>query len=114
MAISQGFGKRICAHVCLVLLVALFCAAHAQGQAETASISGTATDPSGGAVAGAKVEATNVGTNVVQNTVTDPAGRYTLQALPVGTYNVQAASAGFKTVVHPNIVLAVGGSVVVD
>ena len=91
MANSQGFGKRIGAYVCLVFLVVLFCAAHAQGQAETASISGTATDPSGGAVAGAKVEATNVGTNVTQNTVTDSAGRYTLPAMPVGAYNVQAS-----------------------
>jgi hypothetical protein len=114
MAISQGFGKRVGAYLCLVLLVVLFCAVHAQGQAETASIAGTATDPSGGAIAGAKVEATNVGTNAVHSTVTDTAGRYTLPALAVSTYNVQAASAGFKTVVHPNIVLAVGGSVVVD
>ena len=114
MANSQGLGKRIGAYLCLVFLVVLFCAAHAQGQAETASIAGTATDPSGGAIAGAKVEATNVGTNAVHSTVTDTAGRYTLPALAVGTYNVQASSAGFKTVVHPNIVLAVGGSVVVD
>ena len=102
------------AYVCLVFFVVLFCAVHAQGQAETATISGTATDPSGGAVAGAKVEATNVGTNAVSSTVTDPAGRFTLPALPVGTYNVQASSAGFKTVVHTGIVLAVGGSVVLD
>jgi Carboxypeptidase regulatory-like domain len=114
MATRQGIGKRIGASLCLLFLAVLFFAAHAQGQAETASISGTATDPSGGAVAGAKVEATNVGTNVVQNTITDPAGRYTLADLAVGTYNVSATSAGFKTVVHTNVVLSVGGSVVVD
>jgi len=114
MATSQGFGKRICAYLCLFLFVVLFCASHAQGQAETATISGTATDPSGGAIAGAKVEATNVGTNAVASTVTDPAGRYTLASLAVGTYNVQASSNGFKTVVHTGVVLAVGGSVVVD
>ena len=50
----------------------------------------------------------------MSNTVTDPAGRYTIPALPVGTYSLQASSAGFKTVVHSNIVLAVGGSIVVD
>ena len=114
MANSQGLGKRIGAYLCLVLLVVLFCAVHAQGQAETATINGTATDPPGGAVAGAKVEATNIGTNAVSNTVTDSAGRFTLADLPVGTYNVQASSAGFKTVVHSDVVLAVGGSVVVD
>jgi hypothetical protein len=114
MANCQGLGKRIGAYLCLLFLVALFSAAHALGQAETASIAGTATDPSGGSVAGAKVEATDIGTNAVHSTVTDTAGRYTLPALAVGTYNVQASSAGFKTVVHSNIVLVVGGSVVVD
>ena len=114
MANSQGFGKRICAYLCFVFLVVLFCAAHAQGQAETATINGTITDPSGGAVAGAKVEATHVGTRVVSSTLSDSAGRYTIPALPVGTYDVQASSAGFKVVVRSGIVLAVGGTIVVD
>ncbi|HXA76734.1 MAG TPA: carboxypeptidase-like regulatory domain-containing protein [Candidatus Acidoferrales bacterium] len=114
MVNSLRIGERFCAYTCLVVLVLLVSAGLALGQAETASIAGTATDPSGGAVAGAKVEATNVGTNAVQNTVTDSAGRYKVADLPVGTYNVQASTAGFKTVVHSGIVLAVGGSVVVD
>ncbi len=114
MANRQGFGKRICAYLCLVFLVVLFCAVHAQGQAQTASIAGTTTDPSGGAIVGAKVEATNVGTNATQSTVTDAAGRYNLPGLAVGTYNVQASNAGFKVVVHSGVVLAIGGTVVVD
>lgn len=114
MANRQGFGKRICAYLCLVFLVVLFCAVHAQGQAQTASIAGTATDPSGGAIVGAKVEATNVGTNATQSAVTDAAGRYNLPGLAVGTYNVQASNAGFKVVVHSGVVLAIGGNVVVD
>jgi Carboxypeptidase regulatory-like domain/TonB dependent receptor len=114
MANGQGFGKQICVSLCVVFLVVLFCALRAQGQAETASITGTATDPSGGAIVGAKVEATNVGTNAAQNTVTDSAGRYKLSDLSVGTYSVQASNAGFKVVVHPGVVLSVGGTVVVD
>ena len=114
MANRQGFEKRICAYLCLVLLVVLFCAVHAQAQTESATISGTTTDASGGAVVGAKIEATNVGTNATQSTVTDSAGRFKLADLSVGTYNVQASLTGFKTVVHTGIVLAVGGSVVVD
>ncbi len=113
---SKGLGVLKCA--LLYLSVALFLVSMSArslwAQAETATISGTATDVSGGSVAGAKVEATNVGTNTVQNTVTDSAGRYTLSSLPVGTYSVQASSAGFKTVVRPSIVLTVGGTVVVD
>ena len=114
MANCQGPGKRIGVSLCLIFLVVLFCAIHAQGQAETATINGTVTDPSGGAVAGAKIEATNLGTNATQTTVTDSAGRFSVADLPVGTYNVQASTAGFKTVVESGIVLAVGGSVVVD
>ena len=102
----------------LYMSVALFilsiCAAPLWAQAETAAISGTATDASGGAIAGAKVEATNVGTNAVQSTVTDSAGRYKLADLAVGTYNVQASNPGFKTLVHSGVVLSVGGSVLVD
>jgi hypothetical protein len=90
------------------------CAGPLWAQAETATISGTATDASGGSIAGAKVEATNVATNAVQSTVTDSAGRYRLADLPVGTYNVQASNPGFKTLVHSGVVLSVGGSVVVD
>ena len=114
MAKCQGLGARILASVCLLLLVVFFCASHASAQTQTATISGTATDPSGGAIAGAKVEATNIATNNMSNTVTDSAGRYTLSSLAVGTYNVQASSAGFKTVVHTSVVLTVGGAVVVD
>ena len=112
----KGLGVLKCA--LLYLSVALFLVSMSArslwGQAETATISGTATDASGGSVAGAKVEATNVGTNAVQNTATDSAGRYRLADLPVGAYTVQASSAGFKTVVHTGIVLTVGGSVIVD
>lgn len=114
MAKCQGLGARIFASVCLLLLVVFFCASYASAQTQTATINGTATDPSGGAIAGAKVEATNVGTNAVSSGVTDSAGRYSIPALAVGTYNVQASSAGFKTVVHTGVVLSVGGSVVVD
>ena len=113
---SKGLRVLKCAllYMSMSLFVLSVCAAPLWAQAETATISGTATDASGGSVAGAKVEATNVGTNAVQNTVTDSAGRYRLADLPVGAYTVQASSAGFKTVVHTGIVLAVGGSVIVD
>src|ERR1700728_2078480 len=114
MANSQGGQKRICASVCLVLVFVLSCAVYTQGQTETATITGTATDPSGGAAAGAKIQAINLGTNTTQDTVTDSAGRYKLADLPVGTHNVQASLAGFKTVVHESVTLAVGGSLVID
>jgi hypothetical protein len=114
MANRQGALKQVFASVCLLLLVVLSCAVHTSGQTETATITGTTTDPTGGAVAGAKVEATNLATNTTQDTVTDSAGRYKLADLPVGTYNISASTAGFKTVVHSGITVGVGSALVVD
>jgi hypothetical protein len=83
-------------------------------QAETATISGTATDASGAAIVGAKTQATNVETNASHSTVTDAQGRYTITDLSVGSYTVQASQSGFQTVVHAGITLSVGSTVVVD
>src|SRR6516165_421644 len=52
----------------------------------TASISGTVTDASGAAVAGATVTATNVDTGVVTTQTTNAQGYYSFQALPLGKY----------------------------
>ena len=105
-----------CVWVCLALTLFVFVLSvgQARGQAQTATISGTATDASGGALAGAKIQATDVATNISQTTTTDTQGRYTIAQLGVGTYSVQASLSGFKTVVHTGIVLSVGGVLVVD
>jgi len=102
----------LCAIFALVFV--LFYGTPVKAQTQTATISGTATDPSGGALVNAKVDATNVGTNATQSTVTDAQGRYTIPQLNVGTYTVQASLSGFKTVVHSGITLTVGATVVVD
>ena len=105
-----------CVLLCLLaaLVVLSLNATPLWAQAQTATISGVATDPSGAALVGATVQATNVGTNAAQSTTTDAQWRYTIAQLNVGTYNVQVSLTGFKTVVHSNVVLTVGGSVVLD
>ena len=111
-------GRSVCGQIliCLsmALLVASFSAGRLWAQAQTATISGTATDASGAAMVGARIQATNTETNASQSTVSDAQGRYTLSDLPVGTYNVQGSQSGFRTVVHPGVTLSVGGTVVVD
>ena len=54
----------------------------------TASISGTVTDPSGAAVAGAAVTATDVDTSVAYTQTTNSQGYYSFQQLPLGKYKV--------------------------
>jgi len=106
--------KSLLLYLSLALLVATLGAPQLWAQAQTATISGTATDSSGGALAGAKVDATNTGTNITQSTVTDAQGRYTIPQLQVGSYSIQASMSGFKTVVHSGITLSIGATVVVD
>ena len=56
----------------------------------TGTILGNVRDPSGAAVAGVKVVATNVETNLSQPTQSDVAGEYRFLSLPAGTYKVEA------------------------
>src|SRR5581483_3578318 len=62
------------------------------------SISGTVTDPSGAAVANAKVTVTNTDRNLVMRTLTTGQdGTYSATILPVGTYSLRIAATGFVT-----------------
>lgn len=67
------------------------------GQATDGIIVGKVTDPSGSAVIGAAVTATNKDTNVKYSSPTNEAGDYRLNNLPVGQYDVTATAQGFAT-----------------
>ena len=111
-------GRSVCGRVLICLsmafLIASIGATRLWAQAQTATVTGTATDASGAALAGAKINITNTETNVTQSTVSDAQGRYTVPDLPVGTYQVQASQSGFKTVVQNGVALTVGSTVVVN
>lgn len=114
MSTGSNLTKCVWMYLCLAVLAILISAGRVQGQAQNATISGTATDASGGALAGAKIQVTNAGTGISQTATTDSQGRYRVSDLPVGTYNVEASLSGFKTLVHSGVVLSVGGAVIVD
>ena len=81
---------------------------------EAQTISGNVTDTSNAAIAGARVEVKNIGTNATQTTATDGQGRYTVPNLSIGEYELQASQQGFSTAVRKGITLAVGSQIVVD
>jgi len=86
------------------LLVATLClfTSLAPAQTITASITGTANDPSGATVPNATVTATNSETNVHTATTTNSEGIYTFPFLRVGNYTVTMEAKGFKkSVVGP-------------
>jgi hypothetical protein len=80
----------------------------------TASISGTVTDPSGAAVEGATVTATNVGTQLTAEQTTNGQGFYSFQSLPLGKYTIEVRKVGFKTFVQTDIILDVNDKQVSD
>jgi hypothetical protein len=79
-----------------------------------ASISGTITDLTGGALPGASVTVKNLETGAVRIIAADEAGRYIASSLEVGLYEVRAEKEGFSAEVRAGITLAVGQQAVVD
>ncbi|SPF45232.1 conserved exported hypothetical protein [Candidatus Sulfopaludibacter sp. SbA4] len=73
----------------------------------TATILGSARDSSGAVVPHVKVTATNVETNLVQESSTDVLGEYRILALPVGRYKLEAELSGFQKFVAADVVLTV-------
>jgi hypothetical protein len=61
------------------------------------SINGNTTDPSGAALAGAQITATDTSTGVARQTVSSGAGEFSFADLPAGTYSVQVVAAGFQS-----------------
>jgi len=60
-------------------------------------------DPSTAAVPGAHVEALNVGTGVVHQTLTNDHGSYFFAALQPGTYKITIAATNFSTTITENV-----------
>jgi outer membrane receptor protein involved in Fe transport len=80
-----------------LLLLVVLCAAVTYGQGG-ATLSGTVTDSSGGAIAGVQLILTRVDTGVSQTSTTDSAGRFDFVRLLVGNYRLSATAPGFKRV----------------
>ena len=64
----------------------------------TGNIQGTVTDPSGAAVAQAKILLVNVATQISAATTTDASGDYRFLSLAPGSYKITVESAGFSRV----------------
>jgi hypothetical protein len=90
----------------LVLTAALFTPAPVLSQiAGTGSIQGNILDPSGAALPGATVTATNVATGVATTRTTTQSGVYTVSPLPAGVYRVEVTLTGFQTHVRENVIV---------
>src|SRR5437660_4182777 len=102
----------------VLLLVVGLCAGwcgRAAAQETTGSISGTVTDSSGAAVAGAKVTIKSLDKNVVVRTLTvEASGQYLAAYLPVGRYEVLVKAANFKNSMFSNVVWNVADKLTIN
>jgi len=71
------------------------------------TILGTITDSSGAVVPGAKVTVRQVATGLARTTEATSDGSYSVPELPIGTYTVTVAAAGFQTSVTRDVIVDV-------
>ena len=95
-------------------LIAFSLAAASWVYGQTASVTGTVTDPAGAVLPGVTITITEVQTNASRTFITDDRGDYRVSLLLPGRYRVEAAAAGFKTAIRENIVLSVDDRLRVD
>jgi hypothetical protein len=93
-----------------VTLLLLWCIP-SMAQIFKGSISGTVVDPTGAAVAGAQIRATNAETAATFTTTSGSSGLFRLSLLPVGTYTVEITTQGFKTAQDKGVVLPAGDDI---
>ncbi len=102
-ALIKGAGVRLLVGLCLVAATA----SAAWAQSGLATVTGIVTDAQGAAVPGVTVTITNSATSVPYTGVTNGAGVYTVNALPIGDYQAKVELQGFKSVTT-NVSLSAG------
>ncbi len=91
----------------VVVFSLLLFAAAAFAQETSGSIVGRVLDPTGAAIAGAEVTATQTETGMTRKTKSGPDGSYSFLNLPIGPYQITASQAGFKRSVEKGLELHV-------
>jgi len=98
-----------------IVLILLFSLTVPLGaQVTEASIFGTVSDPSGGAIVEADVSVTNTQTNAIRSVKSQSNGAYVFKALPIGTYDVTVVFPGFKKYQRSGVLLDVNRTARVD
>src|SRR5712691_1864792 len=107
------FSQRITA-LFVILAVAILSAGQARAQVAGATLSGTVTDPSGAAIADARVVILNKATSVTRDATAGAGGFYSVPNLLPGVYDVTISAAGFSASKQSDVTLTVGAAQVLN
>ncbi len=96
---------------CLVVFAVLALTFSAFAQVENGQFTGTVLDPTGAAIANAKVSVTNPAIDLNLFTTSNSSGNYTVKEVPPGVYKITVEAAGFKTVIQSPVCQANAGTI---
>ena len=100
--------------VFVALVLSAVLALPAAAQQTSGIISGRIADSQGAYIPGATVTATNTATGLTRTVTSDAVGIYTLNALPVGTYDIRIELSGFQPLLRRGIVVNVSQTVTLE
>ena len=81
----------------LIILSSLFSGSDSAQTASTGALDGVAFDPSNAVLPGVSIQVQKESGGEVESTLSDENGRFVIQLLPPGTYQLQASKANFRT-----------------
>jgi outer membrane receptor for ferrienterochelin and colicin len=99
---------------CLAVFAVLALTFSALAQVQNGQFTGTVSDPTGAAIANAKVTVTNPATDLNLSTTTNSSGNYTVKEVPIGVYKITVEAPGFKTVSNAGVTANAGTIAHVD
>jgi hypothetical protein len=117
VAMVDGTRKRSISRWCLWLGLAAALVLHphhATAQVLYGSVVGDVKDATGAALPGATVVATNRGTGLTRQVVTDAAGHYNLPDLPAGVYSLKASLQSFRNFEQTEVTVSINSVTRVD
>src|SRR6201993_472448 len=104
--IAAILGRSAAVAICVLLLATL-----SMGQVTSGTISGLVKDPSGAAVAGATVTATEADKGITRAGETSGSGEFVFPNLPPGNYTISVDAKGFKKLEKSDVILTVADHV---
>ena len=105
--------KLLCGVFALELALGFASSGWAQSQITAGTVQGDVLDEKGGSVAGATVEAKNLGTNFTQTDTTNADGHFAFLSLAPGRYTLTISKQGFASVLQQNVNLTVGQTITI-
>src|SRR5688572_1952881 len=110
----QAGPRRVAAHRAARIILMLVCVPVSSPAQTLALLQGRVFDASRALITGASVSVRDDSTGFGLSVSTDAEGRYSIVALPVGTYLVEAAATGFRSEIIQGLDVEVGRTLVRD